>query len=87
VVRTLAEIDRQHPEMRSEFGYKCSFNPTYPQDGQGWVSLGYYGIEQGPIILAIENYRTELLWKLMKGCEPLVTGLRRLGFRGGWLNR
>jgi hypothetical protein len=36
--------------------------------------------------LAIENYRTELIWKLMRGCQPLVTGLRRLGFRGGWLD-
>jgi hypothetical protein len=86
VVRTLAEIDHQHPEMRSDFGYKCSFNPTYPGDAKGWVSLGYYGIEQGPIVLAIENYRTELIWKLMRGCQPLVTGLRRLGFRGGWLD-
>jgi hypothetical protein len=88
VVRTLEEIDRRHPEMRSEFGYKCSFNPTHPGDGSqnGWISSGYYGIEQGPVVLAIENFRSELIWRLMRGCSPLVRGLRRIGFSGGWLD-
>jgi hypothetical protein len=87
VVRTLAEIDRRHPEMRSEFGYKCSFNPTHPGDGDqtGWISSGYYGIEQGPVVLAIENFRSEMIWGLMRDCSPLVRGLRRIGFAGGWL--
>jgi hypothetical protein len=87
VVRTLEEIDRRHPEMRSEFGYKCSFNPTHPGDGDqtGWISSGYYGIEQGPVVLAIENFRSEMIWRLMRDCSPLVRGLRRIGFAGGWL--
>jgi hypothetical protein len=33
----------------------------------------------------IENYRTGLLWKLMRACEPLARGLKRAGFRNGWL--
>jgi hypothetical protein len=33
----------------------------------------------------IENYRTGLLWQLMRGCPPIVRGLRRAGFRHGWL--
>ncbi len=88
VVSTLEEIDRRHPEMRSELGYKCSFNPTHPGDGSqaGWISSGYYGIEQGPVVLAIENFRSELIWRLMRGCPPLVRGLRRIGFTGGWLD-
>jgi hypothetical protein len=88
VVRTLEEIDRRHPEMRSELGYKCSFNPTFPGNGDqsGWISSGYYGIEQGPVVLAIENFRTELIWRLMQGCSPLVRGLREMGFSGGWLD-
>lgn len=87
VVSTLEEIDRRHPEMRNEFGYKCSFNPTHPGGGEqtGWISSGYFGIEQGPVVLAIENFRSEMIWKLMRGCSPLVQGLRRIGFTGGWL--
>ncbi len=35
--------------------------------------------------MMIENYRTELIWRLMRNCRYLVTGLKRAGFRGGWL--
>jgi hypothetical protein len=34
----------------------------------------------------IENYRTGFLWNLMKRCPPVVQGLRKAGFRGGWLD-
>lgn len=71
------------------YGYKATFNPTYPDKSRseyGWVSPYHFGINQGPIVLMIENYRTELLWKLMKRCTPIVQGLRKAGFRGGWLS-
>jgi hypothetical protein len=35
----------------------------------------------------IENYRSGLIWRLMKQCNPLVEGLRKAGFKGGWLNQ
>jgi hypothetical protein len=35
----------------------------------------------------IENYRTGLLWRLMRGCPFLAAGLQRAGFSGGWLGR
>ena len=34
----------------------------------------------------ITNYRSGFLWKVMQRCEPMVRGLRRAGFRGGWLD-
>jgi hypothetical protein len=89
VAATLDEIDRQYPEMSSEMGYKCSFNPTFPDSkakGKGWISVGHYGLDQGPVVLMIENYRSELLWRLMRSCPYVVRGLRRAGFRGGWLD-
>lgn len=89
VLPALAFVNEQHPEITSKYGFKCSFNPTYPggeaSDG-GWISQGYYGLDQGPIVLMIENYRTGLPWRLMRGCAPLVAGLRRAGFSGGWLD-
>lgn len=69
-------------------GFKATFNPTYPDrrgNPHGWVSPWHYGINQGPINPMIENYRTGLLWRLMRDCPYLVTGLRRAGFSGGWL--
>lgn len=70
------------------YGFKSTFNRTYPAKDNaacGWVSSSHYGINQGPIVLMIENYRSELIWKLMRDCEHIGKGLRRAGFRGGWL--
>ena len=69
-------------------GFKASFNPTYPvKSGNpwGWVSPWNYGLNQGPIVFMIENQRTGLIWRLMRQCPYIVEGLRRAGFRGGWL--
>ena len=35
----------------------------------------------------IENYRTGLVWRVMRQNPYVVAGLRRAGFRGGWLDR
>ncbi len=70
------------------YGFKATFNPTYPNRSQnpyGWISPWHYGINQGPIIAMIENYRTGLLWRLMRNCPYIINGLRRAGFSGGWL--
>ena len=69
--------------------FKASFNPTYPTESlnsNGWVSPWLYGIDQGPIILMIENYQTGLLWQLIRRCPYIVKGLLRAGFKGGWLS-
>ncbi len=88
VLPALQHLNDVYPEMTSKYGLKCSFNPTYTNSGQtkrGWVSQGYYGLDQGPIVLMIENYRSGFFWRLMRQCPYLVTGLRRAGFTGGWL--
>jgi hypothetical protein len=72
--------------MTSKYGFKCSFNPTFSTAAnKEWISKGYYGLDQGPIVLMIENYHTGFLWRLMRGCPYIVSGLRRAGFSGGWL--
>jgi hypothetical protein len=86
VLPSIRYFDKSFPEMTSKYGFKCSFNPTFSGDsGGGWISKGYYGLDQGPIVLMIENYRSELIWRLMQGCSYFVEGLRRAGFSGGWL--
>jgi hypothetical protein len=50
-------------------GFKATFNPTYPVESSnpcGCVSPWHYGLNQVPIVLMIENYRTGLLWQLMR---------------------
>ena len=70
------------------YGFRCSFNQTFRVDGSPtgwWVTPYQFGIDQGPVVLMIENYRTGLIWNLMRRCPPVVAGLRRAGFTGGWL--
>jgi hypothetical protein len=86
VLPSIQYFDKTFPEMTSKYGFKCSFNPTFSSAlGKDWISKGYYGLDQGPIVLMIENYRSEFLWRLMKQCPYIVNGLRRAGFSGGWL--
>jgi hypothetical protein len=75
--------DKYHAE--NEYGLVCSFNPTFPGGGPGWISDNHFALDQGPVILMIENYRSGLIWRLMRNCPYIVTGLRRAGFSGGWL--
>jgi hypothetical protein len=45
-----------------------------------WYADTHLAIDQGPIILMIENFRTGLVWKLFMSVPEVRTGLRRLGF-------
>ena len=47
---------------------------------RSWYADSHLAIDQGPIILMIENFRTGLLWKLFMSAPEVRTGLRRLGF-------
>ena len=73
----------------NRYGFKASFNPSHPGEPGNpygwWVSPWHFGLNQGPIILMIENYRSDLIWRLMRECPYIVNGLRRAEFTGGWL--
>ena len=76
----------RYPEMLPAQQYTSGFNPSLTgADGAAWVSGGHFGLDQGIVVMMIENYRTQLIWRLMRECPYVGTGLRRAGFRGGWL--
>jgi NADPH:quinone reductase-like Zn-dependent oxidoreductase len=81
VIDTLHELLRSHPGLRSDYGLRASLNPSFGD----WISPLNYGLDQGPIVLMIENHRTGLPWNLMRRCPYLWQGLRTAGFGGGWL--
>jgi hypothetical protein len=88
VLPAIQQFDQLKLMDPNPYGFKTSFNRTFPTDNAetvGWISAGHCGINQGPIVLMIENYRTELIWKLMRNCSYIITGLRRAKFAGGWL--
>jgi len=82
----IREAKLKNPDV---YGFKASFNPTHlGRDGgpnSWWISPRHFGLNQGPIVLMIENYRSELPWRLMRGCSYIRNGLRQAGFTGGWL--
>ena len=80
------------------YGFFDAFNPTLNDPaiagkllhgrvvpGLTWVDTDYLGIDQGPILAMIANHRNGLIWKAMRGSGPIVAGLRKAGFAGGWL--
>jgi hypothetical protein len=74
------------PSLFSTYGFRDAFNPTYTATSPGgWFDVDYLGIDQGPIIAMIENYRTGLVWRVMRTNPYIVRGLCRAGFSGGWL--
>jgi hypothetical protein len=52
---------------------------------KGWFDDNHLGIDQGPIIAMIANYRNGFVWERMKTNPYIVRGLCRAGFAGGWL--
>ncbi len=59
----------------SEYGFTDAFNET-----KNWYATSHLAIDQGPIIVMIENYRSGLLWKLFMSCPEVQKGLKKLGF-------
>lgn len=83
-------IERLNLKPNTLHGFDASFNPTYPEkttNPNGWVSPWKFGLNQGPIVIMIENYQSGLLWEIMKQCPYIIKGLTVAGFSEGWLNK
>lgn len=68
-------------------GLGACFNRTYALAAQGdhWTAPDSFGIDQGPVVLMLENYRSDLIWRLLRSSPYVRRGLERAGFSGGWL--
>jgi hypothetical protein len=90
----IAMREKYGDNLFSTYGFVDDFNPTLVTGtskygrivpGVGWFDTDYLGIDQGPIIAMIENYRSDLIWKTMRKNPYIVAGLKKAGFTGGWL--
>jgi hypothetical protein len=81
----------------STFGFVDAFNLSFKYDDVklkygrvipdvGWVDNDYLGIDQGLTIAMIENFRSGLVWRVMRRNPYIRKGLERAGFQGGWLD-
>ena len=87
---------RYGQHIYDQYGFLDSFNPSFTYDvetrhgrvipGFGWVADDYLGIDQGPILLMVENHRTGFVWRVMRTNAHIRRGLVRAGFTGGWLD-
>jgi len=59
------------------YGFRDAFNPTSNPD---WYDTDYLGIDEGPIVLMIENYRTGGVWNRFMTHPAIQLGLQRAGF-------
>jgi hypothetical protein len=68
-------------KLWSEYGFIDAFS-----ESKNWYSKYHLAIDQGPIIVMIENYRSGLLWKLFMQNEEIQNGLRKLGVQTPYLH-
>nr|WP_284052329.1 glucoamylase family protein [Stakelama marina] len=85
----------QGGRLYGKYGFIDSFNPsfTWPDATSGsvdprlgWIDDDLLGIDQGPIVAMLANYRSDFIWSRMRDCAPIRRGLQRAGFTGGWLD-
>jgi hypothetical protein len=67
-------------KLWSEYGFIDAFNET-----KNWYASSHLAIDQGPIIVMIENYRSGLMWKLFMSCPEIQNGLKRLDMQSPYL--
>lgn len=70
--------------MRAQIWGEYGFTSAFCEERE-WYSNDYIGIDQGPILIMIENYRSGLLWQLFMSCPEVQAGLVTLGFQSPYL--
>ncbi len=87
----LRHLTARYPSVAPALRMPSAFNPTLAGrrgfGAEGWISDGFYGLDQGIATMMIENHRSGMIWELMRANPHIRAGLRRVGFGGGWLAR
>ena len=82
--QSMAAMKHWYNDMKDKiwgpYGFYDAFSEQY-----NWYKPHYLAIDQGPIVVMMENYRSGLLWKLFMSCPEIQNGLRKLGFESPYL--
>jgi hypothetical protein len=78
-------LDR-FPQVCTDDRFSSGFNAGTLDGDDVWLSAGWYGLDQGLLVMMIENYRSGLVWNLTRRSSLLRQGLKGAGFNGGWLD-
>ena len=77
VIPTLHNFYNTYPLLFGTYGFKDAFNLTQNPD---WYDTDFLGIDQGPIVIMIENYRSQAVWNRFMQNADIRRGLHRAGF-------
>ncbi|MCX6246195.1 MAG: Tat pathway signal protein [Bacteroidetes bacterium] len=76
VIPTIKSMNEKYgKKLWGKYGYYDAFNPTAK-----WVDTDFLGIDQGPMLIMIENFRTGLVWNYVMKDPVIQKGLNKLGF-------
>ncbi|TCV92827.1 hypothetical protein EC912_106166 [Luteibacter rhizovicinus] len=98
VIPALEEMKQKYGQYAyTKYGFVDAFNLSFHTQTDirtgrlvpdvGWFDTVHLGIDQGPIVLMIENHRSDFVWNVMKKNPYIRKGLERAGFTGGWLEQ
>ena len=71
-------------KLYTKYGFLDAFNLTFEEGG--WFNKDYIGIDQGPILIQLENLESGLIWETLRKNPYIQAGLEKAGFTGGWLD-
>jgi hypothetical protein len=76
VLPTIKSMNAKYSkELWGKYGYYDSFNPTAK-----WVNNDFIGIDEGPMLIMIENFRTGMVWEYVMKDPIIQKGLTKLGY-------
>jgi hypothetical protein len=85
-VQSMAAMKHWYNDMKDKlwgpYGFYDAFSETH-----NWYLPRYLAIDQGPIVVMMENYRSGLLWNLFMSCPEIKQGLKELGFESPHFNK
>ena len=81
---SMAAMKHWYEDMKDKLWGPYGFYDAFSESAD-WYLPRYLAIDQGPIVVMMENYRSGLLWKLFMSCPEIQQGLRNLGYNSPWL--
>jgi hypothetical protein len=85
-IQSMAAMKHWYNDMKDKVWGPYGFYDAFSEQ-DNWFPKKYLAIDQGPIVVMMENYRTGLLWKLFMSCPEIKVGLKKLGFDSPWLRK
>jgi len=85
-IQSLTAMKHWYNDMKDKVWGPYGFYDAFSEQGS-WFPQKYLAIDQGPIVVMMENYRNGLLWNLFMSCPEIKIGLKKLGFDSPWLRK